>query len=229
MTRARTRFGAGAVAACVYLQFATPALADGIAAPDDHASPRWQIGVGPMIGGLVFDPTLDNYRWDVSPTLQTGAQATVYRGRLATGARVWMAHTTQASGIPGEAVAPRVNVTAIEWVGEGRMVSYRGVELWGAVHGGRLFLAYDPDQLTFDPGLGSPITVAYDAISEWDYGVGIEIRGHLTAQLALALQAENTSFSLDTAHRNGDEIVESRERFDQWSLRLQAAWLWNLD
>jgi len=120
-------------------------------------------------------------------------------------------------------------VTAIEWVAQGRMVSYRAVELWGAVHGGRLFLAYDPDRLTFDPGAGAPITVAFDSIAEWDYGVGIEIRAPLTAQLALALQAENTSFSLDTAHRNGDEIVASRERFDQWSLRLQAAWLWNLD
>ena len=57
------------------------------------------------------------------------------------------------------------------------MVSYRGVELWGAVHGGRLFLTYDPDQLTFDPGVGSPITVAFDSMAEWDYGVGIEIRG----------------------------------------------------
>jgi hypothetical protein len=109
------------------------------------------------------------------------------------------------------------------------MVSHRGVELWGMVHGGRLFLAYDPDQMTFDPGAGAPITVAFDSIAEWDYGVGIEIRGRPTAQLALALQAEHTSFSLDTAHRNGDEIVETRERFDQWSLRVQAAWLWNLD
>jgi hypothetical protein len=92
-----------------------------------------------------------------------------------------------------------------------------------------LFLAYDPDQLTLDVGAGTPITVAFDSIAEWDYGFGIEIRGDLTAQLALALQAERSSFSLDTAHRSGDEIVETRERFDQWSLRLQAAWFWTLD
>jgi uncharacterized protein YegJ (DUF2314 family) len=92
-----------------------------------------------------------------------------------------------------------------------------------------LFLAYDPDHLTFDPGAGEPITVAFDSISEWDYGFGTEIRGAVTAQLALALQADHTSFSLDTAHRSGDEIVASRERFDQWSLRLQVAWLLSLD
>ena len=122
-----------------------------------------------------------------------------------------------------------MGLSAIEWVGQGRIVSYRGVQLWGVLHGGRLFLGYDPDHLTFDPGAGAPITVAFDSISEWDYGFGIEIRGSLTAQLALALQAEHSSFSLDTAHRSGDEIVDARERFDQWSLRVQAAWLWNLD
>lgn len=222
MNTGATRLGAGAIAVCVSLHFATTAHAG------DGATP-WRIGVGPMIGGLAFDPTLDNYRWDVSPSLQTGAQAMLYHGRFATGARGWVSSTTQASGIPGETQAPHVRLAGVEWVGEGRIVSYRGVQLWGAVHGGRLFLTYDPDQLTFDAGVGTPITVAFDSISEWDYGFGLEIRGDLTAQLALALQAEHTSFSLDTAHRNGDEIVESRERFDQWSLRLQASWLWTLD
>ncbi|HXV13731.1 MAG TPA: hypothetical protein VEC56_05955 [Candidatus Krumholzibacteria bacterium] len=222
MSRAATRFGAGALALVVCAQCATAARAD-------DTDSGWRIGVGAMLGGISFDSHLDDYRWDVTPTLQTGAQATVYHGRFATGARLWLAHTTQASGIPGETQAPRVNLTGLEWIGQGRMVSYRGLELWGMVHGGRLFLAYDPDEMTFDPGAGAPITVAFDSISEWDYGFGIEIRGAVTAQLALALQAEHTSFSLDTAHRNGDEIVETRERFDQWSLRVQAAWLWNLD
>ncbi len=227
MTPRATRFGACAVAVlCTCLQFATASRADtGI--PGDDAG--WRVGAGLLIGGLAFDQELDNYRWDVTPTVQTGVQAMAFRDRWATGARLWLARTTQATGIPGQTQAPRVNVTAIEWVGQGRIVSYRGVELWGAVHGGRLFLAYDPDQMTVDVGVGAPITVAFDSISEWDYGFGIEIRGDLTAQLALALQAEMSSFSLDTAHRSGNEIVESRERFDQWSLRLQAAWFWNLD
>jgi hypothetical protein len=222
MTRAATRFAFGAVAVCLCVHFATAVRAD---APNEN----WRLGVGPSVGALSFDSGLDNYRWDVTPALQSGAQATVYYRRFATGARVWLAHTTQATGLPGQSEAPRVNLTAVEWVGEGRIASYRGVELWGAVHGGRLFLAYDPDQLTFDPGVGSPITVAFDSIDEWTYGFGVEIRGDLTPQLALALQADGTSFSLDTAHRSGDEIVTTRERFDQWSLRVQVAWLWNLD
>lgn len=229
MTSAATRFCSGAIALSAVLHIATTVHAQSDAALGEFAPAQWRVGIGALAGAIAFDPALDNYRWDVTPTLQTGVQAMLMRGRFATGARLWLAHTTQASGIPGETQAPRVNATAIEWVGQGRVVSYRGFELWGAVHGGRLFLAYDPNQLTFDAGVGTPITVSYDSISEWDYGVGIEIRRDLTAQLALALQADHTSFSLDTAHRSGDEIVASRERFDQWSLRLQAAWLWNLD
>jgi hypothetical protein len=212
-----------ALGACVQIATLDTARADTVDAS------RWSIAAGAAVGGLLLDPSLDDYRWDVTPALQTGVQVTLFRDRFATGARAWMSHTSQASGIPGQTQAPRVTVAAIEWVGQGRLVSYRGVELWGMVHGGRLFLSYDPDQMTFDAGVGTPVTVAFDSISEWDYGFGAEIRRRLTAQLALALQAERTSFSLDTAHRSGDEIVESRERFDQWSLRVQAAWLWDLD
>jgi hypothetical protein len=221
-----TRFRTGVLALCVCTGLATAARADDADSPSTPGGRR--IAIGPTIGGLAFDPSLDDYRWDVGPALQSGAQATLYWNRLATAARVWFASTTQATGVPGTA-APHVNVTAVEWVGMGRVVSYRGVELWGAVHGGRWFLSYDPDQLTFDPGSGSPITVSFDSISEWDYGLGLEIRGDLTSQLALALQADHSSFSLDTAHRSGSEIVESRERFDQWSLRLQVSWLVGLD
>jgi len=222
MTPRATRFGLAAVAVCAGLQLATPSRADDGGAQ----SAAWRLGVGPLLGGLAFDPSLENYRWDVSPSLQAGAQASLFHGPFAAGARAWRTHTTQATGFPGDSHAPRVALTGVELVGQGRMLSYRGVELWGAVHGGRLFLAYDPDQLVVDTGIGSPITVAFASIAEWDYGFGIEIRGDLRPQLALALQAERTSFSLDTAHRSGDEIVASRERFDQWSLRVQASWLW---
>lgn len=224
MTPRTTRFALAAVAVCTGLQLATPVRADDGATENTE----WRLGIGPLLGGLAFDPSLENYRWDVSPSLQAGLQATLYHGRFAAGARAWRAQTTQATGFPGDSQAPRVALTSVECVAQGRIVSYRGVEFWGAAHGGRLFLAYDPDQLTVDAGIGAPITVAFDSIAEWNYGFGIEIRGDLTPQLALALQADRSSFSLDTAHRSGTEIVEARERFDQWSLRVQASWLWNL-
>jgi hypothetical protein len=188
------------------------------------------LAVGPAIGACFFDPALANYHWDTHPALQSGVQATLYWNRLAAGARLTLAHTTQASGIPGAAASPRVNLTGITVVGEGRIVTCRGVSLWGSARAGQLLLGYDPDRMTFDTG-GSTgtITVDFSPISEWSYGLGIEVRGDLTRQLALALQAESTTFALDTAHRRGSEIVESRERFFSWEVGLHLSWLVSLN
>ena len=46
--------------------------------------------------------------------------------------------------------------------------------------------------------------------------------------VALALQIGRTSFSLDTSHRRGGEIVEQRQSFHSWSLGLQVSWLLGL-
>jgi hypothetical protein len=189
----------------------------------EHA--QWSMAIGPTIGGLLLDPHLNDYRWDTSPTLQSGAQATVFHGRFGLGARASFARTSQQSGIPGETTAPDVNLTGLALAGQVRALTVRGIGLWGTAYGGRLHLGYHPDRLTFEPGGPTqPVTVAYDPVSAWDFGLGIEIRGDLTRQMALALQAERSSFSLDTAHRRGDEIVEARERFYSWGLRLQVSW-----
>jgi hypothetical protein len=85
MTGRDVRNGIRALALCLGLQLATDARADvSVAEPA-----RWRLGVGPMVGGLAFDSSLDDYRWDVAPAFQTGAQATLARGRVATRARVW--------------------------------------------------------------------------------------------------------------------------------------------
>jgi hypothetical protein len=118
-----------------------------------------------------------------------------------------------------------VNLTGVELVAQARAVRRWGFEVWGSVHGGLLHLGYDPDELTYEPGGGiGPITVAYAAIDEWDAGAGVEIRRELARHLALAVAAEATTFALDTAHRRGSEIVESRDRFYLWSVRLQLSW-----
>ncbi len=220
----------GAAVVCALLPVAGATHA-GTITPYGEVAPRgdWQLAIGPMAGALGLDRDLADYRWDTRPALQAGAHATLYRGRFGAGLRFWRARTTQASGIPGESQAPRVNLTGIELVGQVRFVTYAGVELWGSAHGGRLHLGYDPDQLTFDLGLTSgPVTVDYEPISEWDLGLGLELRGELTTHMALSLQAESSTFALDTSHRRGDEIVQSRERFYGWSLRLQVSWLLSL-
>ena len=220
MTRA-----AAIMCCCLLVSTATRVSADEAESETSPAS-DWRLAIGPVAGAVMFDRSLDNYRWDIGPTLQTGLQATLYRGRFGAGVRLLRAQTTQASGIPGEAQVPHVNATGLDIVGELRVVRYRGAELWGSAHAGRLHLGYDPDQLTFDTGgVGGPVTVAYDPISEWELGLGLEVRGELTRHMALSLQAEQSSFALDTAYRSGAAIVQTRERFYNWSLRLQVAWL----
>lgn len=219
--------GAAAVALCVSLALAASARAAGGANETEAGGGATRMEVGVALGGIAFDPHLADYRWDTAPALQSGAQLSLLRGRFGAGARVWRSGTTQASGIPGESQAPQVSMTGLELTGQIRALSVRGVELWGSVHGGRLFLGYDPASLTFDVG-GQPVTVAYDPITKWDYGLGAALRGELGAHMALALQADVTSFSLDTAHRSGDEIVETRERFSAWNLRAQVSWVFDL-
>jgi hypothetical protein len=189
-------------------------------------SSHWRLAVGTIAGVYAFDPRLDNYRWDTRPAMQWGAQAAVVRGRFAGGLRAWRTKTSQGSGIPGESRAPTVNVTAIEVMAQVRIINYRRVELWSAVHSGRIHMGYDPDRLTFNPGgAGIPVTVDYKSISEWDFGAGIEVRSQIARGVALSLHAEQSSFALDTAHRNGTEVLRSRERFYSWQVRLQIAWL----
>lgn len=221
--------GAASAALCLSLALAGPAFAAGETIDGDAAGPATRMEVGIVAGGIALDPHLEDYRWDTGPAWQSGAQTTLLRGRFGAGARVWRSGTTQATGIPGEDQAPRVTMTGVELTGQIRALSVRGIELWGSLHGGRLFLGYDPDSFTFDVGGVGPVTVAYEPITEWDYGVGAAIRGELGAHMALALQADLTSFSLDTAHRRGDEIVETRERFSTWNLRAQASWVFDLN
>jgi hypothetical protein len=85
-------------------------------------------------------------------------------------------------------------------------------------------MGYDPDQLVVDVG-GSPLTVAFDPVSELEIGAGLQVRRDLSKHLALAVHADWSSFALDTAHRVGSEIVYSRERIHNWVARLEVSWL----
>jgi hypothetical protein len=219
-------FRSASAISCLFLLAATATVA-GPSSPDEKAGRgRWRFAVGLFAGGYMVDRKLDNYRWDTHPAGLRGVEATLLRGRFAAGARLWGSHTTQSSGIPGESEAPRVNLTGVEILGRVRVLQVSFVELWGSGHAGRLHLGYDPDRLTFDPGgLAEPVTVVYDPISEWEFGYGAQLRGEMTRQLALAIEAGRSSFALDTAHRRGDEIVQSREWFHGWSVQLSVSWL----
>jgi hypothetical protein len=200
-------------------------LSAGGAAAGDRGR-TWNLAIGPSLGVQVFDHNLADYRWDTKPAVVTGLQATLYRGRLAGGFRMGRSHTRQDSGIPGETRAPRVNKTDVVFTGHARVVKYRFFELWGAVSGGGMFLGYDPDRITFDIAGGlDPVTVTYESVSTWQYGLGTGLRSIIARHVAFSLEAERSTFFLDTAHRRADEIVYARESFSNWHFRIQVAWL----
>ena len=179
----------------------------------------WRISIAPTVGALLFDSHLADYRWDTSLSVQPGLRIGVHHARYSAALRTSWAATEQSTGLLDEATVPRVHMTQLDLALEGRIATLGSVEMWGSAHGGRMFLGYEPDHMTVDAG-GSPVTVSFDPIDEWCYGGGIAFRRDLARHLALGLQLDGTGFQLDTAHRNGSEIVASREGFVNWSLSV---------
>jgi hypothetical protein len=195
---------------------------------EDAPAARWRAWVAPTVGALALDPHLGDYRWDTSISVQPGIRAGVQHARWAAAVRTSWAGTEQATGVIGETADPDVHMTQLDLALEGRVVSLRGVDLWGSAHGGKLFLGYEPGEMTVDAG-GTPVTVTFDPITEWCWGFGAAFRRDLTQHLALGLQVDQTTFRMDTAHRRGDEIVEARESFSNWSLALALMGFMDLD
>jgi len=188
----------------------------------------WRIAIAPTIGVLMLDSHLADYRWDTSPAVQPGLRIGVHHSRYAAALRTSWSSTEQSTGLLGETTTPRVHLTQLDLSLEGRLATFQRIEVWGSCHGGRMFLGYEPDQMMVDAG-GSPVTVSFDAIDEWCYGFGAALRRDIARHLALGLQVDGTGFQLDTAHRSGNEIVESREGFVNWSVSLSLLGFMDLD
>jgi hypothetical protein len=211
------------------LALAAAAGADERLAATHAAADRdaWWLAAGPAAGSLSLDAHLADYRWDTSPAAVWGVQGLVGRGRLAGGLRLWRSRTTQGTGLVNAPEAPTVTLTGVELAAQVRVVTVAKVEVWGAAQGGRLHLRYAPDRVTVDPG-GEPLTIDLAPIDEWTLGLGVELRRRVGRRVDVALQAERSSFALETSHRRGQEIVTERERFYNWSARLLVAWSWSL-
>lgn len=215
-----------AIAAALLVAACTSAVR---AQSDEDAPPAsWRISIAPVVGALLLDSHLADYRWDTSVSMQPGLRIGAHHGRFATALRTSWSSTEQATGLTGATSAPRVHLTQLDLALEGRIATLQRIELWGSGHGGRMFLGYEPNQMTVDAG-GSPVTVSFDPINEWCYGFGVALRRDVARHLALGLQLDGTGFQLDTAHRVGSEIVESRESFVNWSLSVALLGFMDLD
>jgi len=180
------------------------------------------ISVGLIAGTTQFDAGLADYQWDTTPQAGWGVLALVGRGRLAFGLRAWRASTTQSIGDLGE--APAVHATSWEMVGEGRLAEVMGIRVLAIASAGRLHLGYEPDRITIQPGASGPIVVDLGPEGTWIAGGGLMLRRAVLPAWRVGLGADVRAFSIDTAHRAGDEIVFGRARFGDWSARVELAW-----
>lgn len=197
--------------------------AAGVAAPSPaHAVA--QVSLAPWGGVLVLDPHLADYRWETDPRPVWGGTFAASAGRLSGGARVWRATTRQATGIPGETRQFAVSLTGVQGVGEVGLAEAFGFRLGATGSAGVVRFAWAPREMTIDDVLlGEPIVVRADPIDEAVFGAGAVLRRALPFGLEAAAAAERTWFALDTAHRRGDAIVEERETFGSWTVRMEIA------
>jgi len=194
-----------------------------------QAGTDWWLATSVGAGAIAPDENLANYRWDTTPTSLYALQASAGRGRFAGGLRLSRWATTQGTGLNLSQPDPRVRLTSFEFVGQARLVTWVGLQVWATATAGRVGLSYTPDEITIVTGLpGGDIAVNYQPITETVWGYGLEVRRNFGQNLAVALLGEKAAFALDTSHRRGDEIVNERERFSSWNLRLQVSWVFDL-
>jgi hypothetical protein len=197
------------------------------AATDDLGGPsgRW-ISVGLLSGSTWLDTGLADYQWDVTPRMDWGAQALVGGGRFATGLRLWRSRTTQQIDPADATLAADVRATSTELVGRGRLTTALRCEVMAVASAGLLHLGYHPDHVTITPtGGGAAITVDLEPVNEWIGGAGLALRRPLRGPWAAGVEMDHRLFGLDTAHRNGAVIEYGRQRFGDWSARLELAWV----
>ena len=191
-------------------------------APDSTAAPRW-LTLGVLTGATRFDPHLADYQWNANPRVAWGAQALAGIGRYGAGLRVWRSQTTQHIAMADDE-NPAVRATSLELVGRGRLLTGWGNEFEASVATGWLHLGYAPDHVTIASSGGGPaIDVALKPVDEWVAGGGFAVRRPVTEAWTAALELDSRVFGMKTAHRSGSTIVVGRERFSDWSARLELA------
>lgn len=186
------------------------------------------VAAGPSAGGLGLDEDLADYRWDTRPATQWGGRVLAGRGPFAVGLCAWRAGTSQGTGLPEVDDEPQVALSTLSAVGLVRVASPLGCEVWLGGQAGRLHASWEPGELVVATGGGAPVTVAFEDVDELCLGFTAEVQRRLGRGLVAAVQAERSTFALETAHRRGDVIELDRDRFSTWSARVQLAWRWPL-
>jgi hypothetical protein len=178
-------------------------------------------------GGMAaLDSHLADYGWKADPRPTWGVMALSGGGPWRAGLRLRGWRTDQSmDGSGGETVA--VKGVAVEAVGQVRLARPLGIGVSPTASVGRLHLGYRPDRVSVDLGAGiAPLTVALAPITTWTASAGLALDRRLVSRLGGALAVEREWFALDTAHRSGAGIVETREEFAAWRVHAGLSWEW---
>ena len=188
-------------------------------------SPVWaSIGV---LGGVTGpDGDLGKYQWDPEAQTHWGVQAFVGLGRIALGLRGSTTGNKQSLEVPGTpAFSADVRLRSAEALLRLTALNVAGVELYGFGGGGRLRIEYAPDHWNVQiPGTNEVLAVDLNPIDGWIGTAGVGLRRGIFAGWGVGVEVDHHRFSLDTAHRLGDEVVTSEESFGEWTARAELSW-----
>lgn len=188
----------------------TVAFLIAMAAVPAHAD--WSFGVGSEAGARHLDTHLADYRWDTGPLSVYGLDAVARNGRWSLRAGLTLSGTEQATGLPGVTTVPAVGLTEFALHGAATVLTIGSLGVDVGLGIGRLHLDWDPGRLEVDVD-GTPVVVDFDAIERWNTALALDLGWDLSSTLRAGVRARASRFTLETAHRRGDSIVEDTESF----------------
>jgi hypothetical protein len=118
--------------------------------------------------------------------------------------------------------SPVVRSTSLSLLARGALASVLGSQLFVNVSAGRMHMGYHPDQVSIPTG-GTPIVVDLAPLDQWIAGGGLGMERIVARHWAVSLEADDEVFALDTAHRNGAAIQNTRTSFGEWTARFELA------
>jgi hypothetical protein len=191
--------------------------------PAPTSARDWDVTVSPWAGAMLLDSHLRDFSWDTSARPVWGTSAGVRSGRFAGGGRVWRGSTSQDVGTPSSPRSVDVALTGFEGIGEARMARFLGIRALATGSIGLVRMNWSPGSIDLDTGIGEPVAVSFEPVSEATFGLGLALRREVPGGFELAAGLERSWFGLDTAHRRGTEIVNERETFGNWTARVELS------
>ncbi len=183
-----------------------------------------ELSLGVLGGWSKPAASMADYQFEITPRPALGARVRAGLGPADLGVRVWSAPNTQSLGLAG-VEDPSTRTTTWDLTSRMRVADVLGQRLSATASAGRLALTYDPARLSIPVGGGPDVVVALAPIHEWVAGAGFAIERGVGEQWSVDLEVEHRWFGLDTARSVAGSLVESRERFGTWDVRVGWNWI----